>query len=100
MNKGERGDGGVRGAPVGRVAISFWGHDYLKEWTAEGLAEAMLGNYRTYDWDYMKVNPRASYHVEDWGAVLERSTDPNHGPRFVDWPVREPGDWRRLRPLE
>jgi uroporphyrinogen decarboxylase len=100
MNKIERVDAALKGAAVDRVPISFWGHSYLKEWSAEELAEAMLANYRTYDWDYMKVNPRASYHVEDWGAKLERSDDPNHGPRFVDWPVREPGDWRRLRPLE
>jgi uroporphyrinogen decarboxylase len=100
MNKIERVRAALKGAAVDRVPISFWGHSYLKEWSAEELAEAMLANYRTYDWDYMKVNPRASYHVEDWGAKLERSTDANHGPRFVDWPVREPGDWRRLRPLE
>jgi uroporphyrinogen decarboxylase len=48
----------------------------------------------------MKVNPRASYHVEDWGAKLVRSNDPNHGPTFAQVPVTEPGDWRRLRPLE
>ena len=100
MNKRERVDAAVRGAPVDRVPISFWGHDYLKEWTAEGLAEAMLSNYRTYDWDYMKVNPRASYHVEDWGAVLERSTDPNRGHTFRVVPVVEASDWRRLQPLE
>jgi uroporphyrinogen decarboxylase len=100
MNKIERVDAALKGAAVDRVPVSFWGHSYLKEWSAEELAGAMLENYRRYDWDYMKVNPRASYHVEDWGAKLERSNDPNHGPRFTDWPVREPGDWRRLRPLE
>lgn len=99
MNKKERVDAALAGAAVDRVPVSFWGHSYLKEWSAEDLAEAMLANYRQYDWDYMKVNPRASYHVEDWGATLERSADPNRGPRFTNWPVREPGDWRRLRPL-
>src|SRR5215467_4764649 len=88
MNKVDRVSAALRGDAVDRAPISFWGHDYIKEWSAEGLAEAMLANYRTYDWDYMKVNPRASYHVEDWGAKLERSTDLNKGPRFVDWPVR------------
>jgi uroporphyrinogen decarboxylase len=100
MNKRERVDAALRGAEVDRAPISFWGHDYLKEWTPEGLAEAMLANYRTYDWDYMKVNPRASYHVEDWGATLRRTTDPNRGHTFTHAPVGEPGDWRRLRPLE
>ena len=100
MNKIERVEAALKGAEVDRVPISFWGHSYLKEWSANELAEAMLDNYRTYDWDYMKVNPRASYHVEDWGAVLERSNDPNRGPRFVQAPVNGPEDWRRLRPLD
>ena len=100
MNKLERVEAALRGAEVDRVPISFWGHDYLKEWSAEGLAEAMLDNYRAYDWDYMKVNPRASYHVEDWGAVLEHSTDPDRGHTFKRAPVRFPEDWRHLRALE
>src|SRR5262245_22506259 len=98
MNKLERVGAALRGDAVDRVPISFWGHDYMNEWTAEGLAEAMLTNYRTYDWDYMKVNPRASYHVEDWGARLERTTDPNRGHTFTHTPVGASADWHRLRP--
>ncbi len=100
MNKRERVEAALRGEAVDRAPISFWGHDYLHEWSAEGLAEAMLANYRTYDWDYMKVNPRASYHVEDWGATLRHTTDPNHGHTFTAWPVHDASDWRGLRPLE
>lgn len=100
MGKLERVNAALRGDAVDRVPISFWGHDYIREWTAEGLAAAMLENYHAYDWDYMKVNPHASYHVEDWGATLEHTTDPNHGHRFLTIPVNSPDDWRRLRPLE
>ncbi len=100
MNKRERVDAALRGDAVDRVPISFWGHDYLREWSPTGLADAMLDNYHAFDWDYMKVNPRASYHVEDWGGELVRPTDRNHGPTFKRPAVREPGDWRRLRPLE
>jgi uroporphyrinogen decarboxylase len=99
MNKRERVDAALRGAAVDRVPISFWGHNYLQEWSPSGLADAMLENYHTYDWDYMKVNPRASYHVEDWGGELVRSNDPNRGPTFKRPAVTEPSDWRRLRPL-
>lgn len=100
MNKIERVNAAIRGEAVDRVPVSMWGHDYLREWTPEGLAQAMLDNYRAYDWDYMKVNPRASYHVEDWGAKLAPSGNANEGPRFVEIPVQEQGDWRRLRPLD
>jgi len=101
MSKTERVAAALRGEAVDCVPISFWGHNYLKEWSAEGLAEAMLDNYQTYGWDWMKVNPRASYFVEDWGANLQPSGDPNQGPAFVGVPpVRDPDDWRRLRPIE
>jgi uroporphyrinogen decarboxylase len=93
-------DAALRGQPVDRVPISFWGHDYLREWSAEGLASAMLDNYRRYDLDYMKVNPRASYHVEDWGAELKPSGDPNAGPIWIRPAVATASDWRKLRPLE
>ena len=99
MDKRERVDAALRGAAVDRVPISFWGHSYLREWSAAGLADAMLENYHEFDWDWMKVNPRASYHVEDWGGELIRSNDANRGPTFKRPAVTEPADWRRLRPL-
>ena len=37
MNKRERVDAALRGQPVDRVPISFWGDDYLREWSAKGL---------------------------------------------------------------
>jgi uroporphyrinogen decarboxylase len=100
MNKTERVEAALRGDQVDRVPISFWGHSYLKEWAPDGLAEAMLGNHHAFDWDYMKVNPRASYHVEDWGVRLERPTEATRGPTIVQAAVVEPADWRRLRVLE
>jgi uroporphyrinogen decarboxylase len=100
MNKRERVTAALRSDAVDRVPISFWGHNYLQEWSAAGLADAMLEPLQTYDWDYLKVNPRASYHVEDWGGELVRSNDPNHGPTFKRPAVTEPADFRRLRPLE
>lgn len=100
MDKIARVNAALAGQPVDRVPISVWGHDYLKEWSAQGLAEAMLANYQTWDWDWMKVNPRASYHVEDWGAKLQPSGDANKGPSFVEVPAREPADFRRLKPLD
>jgi uroporphyrinogen decarboxylase len=99
VDKRERVDAALSGQPVDTIPISCWGHDYLREWTAEGLAQAMLDNYRRYDWDYMKVNPRASYHVEDWGAELRPSGVPNAGPIWIRRAVTAVSDWRALRPL-
>src|SRR5689334_11367378 len=66
MNKKERVDAALRGDPVDRVPVSMWGHDFEHEWNTQAFVEAMIENYTRYDWDFMKVNPRASYHVEGW----------------------------------
>ncbi|MCL5957759.1 MAG: hypothetical protein M1358_00325 [Chloroflexi bacterium] len=100
MTKTERVQAALRGEPVDRVPVSAWGHDYSREWSAEGLAQAMLERQRRYDWDFTKVNPRASYFVEDWGSRWEPSGKPHVGPIFVDSPIKRARDWGRLDPLD
>ena len=50
-----------------RFAASMWRHFFHMESTVDGTAEAMLHFQREYDWDFMKINPRADYHIEGWG---------------------------------
>lgn len=100
MNKKQRVDAALRGEPVDRVPASMWGHDFEREWSAQGLAEAMVENFTRYDWDYMKVNPRACYHVEGWGVKVRPSGDKYKPPVFEGTPIQSASDWKRLRPLE
>lgn len=100
MNKKERVDAALRGDPVDRVPTSVWGHDYEREWSAHGLAEATVENFTRYDWDYVKVNPRSSYHVEGWKVKVRPSGEKNKGPVLEDTPIKSPSDWKRLRQLE
>ncbi len=100
MNKKERVDAALRGDLVDRVPASMWGHDFMREWNAQSLAEAMIENFTRYDWDYMKVNPRASYHVEDWGVKVRPSGEAYKAPIIEDTPIKSASDWKRIRPLE
>ncbi len=100
MNKKERVDAALRGDVVDRVPASMWGHDFEREWSAQGLAEAMVENDSRYDWDYLKVNPRASYHVEDWNVKVQPSGKKDQEPVFTHSPIKTASDWKRLRPLE
>ena len=100
MNRRERIRKTLLGEPTDRPPVSFWRHFYHREGTAQDLAEAMLEFQRTYDWDFMKVNPRASYHVEDWGVRTQRpGKGPLDKPKVVESPVKRPADWSRIRPL-
>ncbi len=81
--------------------MSFWRHFYHREGDAESLASAMIEFQREHDWDFLKVNPRASYHVEDWGVRTERPGDgPLDKPKVVQSVIREPSDWDGIRPKD
>jgi uroporphyrinogen decarboxylase len=99
MNKRERVMAALAGQPVEQVPVSFWGHDFLREWSAQGLAEAMLESFRRYDWDYMKVNPRATYYAEAWGCRYRPSGDASRGPETVNFVLRSRRPtWTRSSP--
>lgn len=100
MNKKERVDAALRDEPVDRVPASVWGHDYEHEWNAQALVEATIEKFTLYDWDYLKVNPRASYHAEGWGAKYRPSGEKYKAPVCDAAPIRSAADWKRLRPLE
>jgi uroporphyrinogen decarboxylase len=42
------------------------------------------------------VNPRASYHLEDWGFLYEPSTHPLQKPAKKHFPVQTVQDWERI----
>ena len=90
----------LRSESVDRPAWSLWRHFYDTEATPEGLAESMLGFQNTYQFDFMKVNPRACYHIQDWGVQIRYSGNALQGPKIVDVPVKSPADWRKIQPLK
>ena len=98
MTHRERVSAALLEEQVDRPPGSMWRHFFQQETTAEGLAEAMLGFQRRYDWDFMKVNPRASYHAEAWG--VETRYTGNQPPEVVGTPVKNPEDWSKLEVLD
>jgi len=95
----ERVERTLNGADIDRPAVSAWRHFYHRENTKDDLVEAMMEFQRKFDWDFMKINSRASYHIEDWGARLQRSNDPMIKPRILSLPVAEAKDWASIKRL-
>jgi uroporphyrinogen decarboxylase len=98
MTHGERVRAALKGEDVDHVPVSMWRHFFAKETSAESLAEAMLGFQNRFDWDFMKVNARASYHVEDWGAKTKYHGDAE--PEVIETPVKNIDDWQKLKVLD
>ncbi len=99
MRKKERVRAALAGAAVDRVPAGFWGHDFAREWSPEGLATAMLDRFQRHDWDYLKVNPRATYYSEAWGCRYEPTGDPNQGPLTKEYVLKSREGLAQVRRL-
>ncbi len=99
MNKKERVQRAIAGEPSDRVPISFWGHNFARENSAEELADETVSRLRRFDWDLVKLQSRASSFVEDWGNQYRRSTESAVEPTLLQPAVRSTADLRSLRPL-
>lgn len=94
MTKNERVAAALKGDHVDSVPVSAWWHDFEREWSAGDLAEATLEAYRKYDWDFIKVNPRASY----FGEAFRAKYAPREGrqPDLIEPGVSSPDQLRRI----
>lgn len=99
MTHWERVRATLKGQEVDRVAVSMWRHFCRSESSAQELAQAMLSFQHQFDWDFLKVNPRFSYHGEDWGLKVFYDGSENL-PKVVETPIHEPNDWSKLEVLK
>lgn len=84
----------LAGKEPDRPPVSMWRHYFSQEQSAGPLAAAMLAHQRRNGWDFMKVNPRASYHAEPWGLRTRYSS--NRAPETIFVPVKSERDWAKV----
>jgi len=99
MNRRDRLQCAIAGGEPDRVPVGAWGHFYREETTAAGLADVMVDFFERFDWDFVKVHARASYHVEGWGFTYTPSTRADTLHICTGHPIASPASWRTLRPL-
>lgn len=90
----------MAGEKPDRMAASFWRHFFHMENNAEGTAEAMLYFQKKFNWDFMKINPRADYHIEGWGFKHKWSTSEFEKHQKLVFPVQSIEDWAKIQPLD
>ena len=99
MNKRERVEAALKGKNVDRVPVSAWGHFYEKEGKLDTFVRSMLEFQEYYDWDFMKIQCRYTYHLEDWGFQYTQSGKPGDQPVTTKAPIQKPEDWKKLKVL-
>ena len=80
--------------------MSLWRHFYDRERTADELTSSMIEWQRRWNWDLLKVNPAACYHVLDWGAEYKFFDDGITEPQLVQPLVSTAQDVERVGDLD
>lgn len=86
----------LKGDPVDRVPVSFFGHFYDKEQTAHDLSQCMINFLKRYDFDFMKIHGRVQAAAEIWGCQYQNSSDPCTAPTPVHSVLNTVNDWDRI----
>jgi uroporphyrinogen decarboxylase len=100
MDRRERVMAAAAGRPVDRPPVSAWRHFVDREQSAGDLAAAMLEFQRDFDWDFMKVNPRATCFAEAWGNRYDFGRYVSVLPTPTEVVLKEPADLARIRPVD
>jgi uroporphyrinogen decarboxylase len=100
VNKRERVQAALHGEPVDRVPISFWGHHYVAENSAAGLADETVRRAREFDWDYLKPQSRAQAFAEMWGLAYTASPAADRKYTTTRVPLEGAADLARLQPAD
>ena len=83
-----------------RPPVSAWRHFTEKEHSGADLfVETMLKWQNTYDWDYVKLQPRASYYEEAWGGQFDYNDYEGVLPKVVKGPIGGVADLEKITVL-
>lgn len=99
LSKRERVDAALKGEAVDRVPVSAWRHFLDEEYDPAALAQVSLQHYRDFDWDWLKLNPRATYYAEAWGNRYDFRNYQSIVPPLLDAPLQSPTDLDKIKPI-
>jgi len=98
FTKHDRIRAALDGRQADRPPVAAWKH-LLPEERAEGdFVEASVAFSREYDWDWLKINPRAVYYSEIFGNIYDYDHYTGVLPRLVSSAIRSPADLSAVKP--
>jgi uroporphyrinogen decarboxylase len=90
--KHDRFNATLSGQVADRPPVSAWRHFVDAENDATSLAEVTASFTRAWDWDWVKLNPRATYYAEAWGSTFDAHDYHDVLPRQLRAAVERPSD--------
>lgn len=89
----------LSGAVPDRPPVALWRHFPVDDQTADGLAAAVIGFQRRYDFDLIKVTPASSFCTKDWGSQDVWRGNPEGTREITHYVIQQPEDWLTLPAL-
>ncbi len=83
-----------------RFLTAAWQHFVGEEYDPLRFATATVEFTRAWDWDWVKINPRAVYYSEAWGSRYDPDDYTGVVPRLVAPAITTVADLARIRPLD
>ena len=81
--------------------VAAWQHLVGHEYGADEFADAYIDFVRKWDWDWVKINPRAIYYSEAWGSKYDHNEYDGYViPRKLDDIVKTPTDLAKIVELD
>jgi len=99
LNAWERWQAVLGGQRPDRPPISFWRHFYDAENSPNDFIQATIGFQQRFNWDLVKINPKASYYTEPWGVTIKWGNNPLTKPVKNSWPVHKAEDMASILPI-
>jgi uroporphyrinogen decarboxylase len=99
FSRRERVEAALNGEVADRVPVSAWRHFLAEERRPEPLAAVSLQHFHTFDWDWLKVNPRATMYAEAWGNQYDFDQYDSVLPALIDGPLHTPTDLEKITPI-
>jgi uroporphyrinogen decarboxylase len=96
----ERVRAALQGDHVDHPPISFWAHNFARENDPRELTDETVSVFRKFDWDFIKIQCRASAFGEMWGLRYAPSTQRATPPTLLEWPVHSVDDLAKIAPIE
>ncbi len=90
----------LRGASTQPFLTSAWQHFVGEEYDPVRFATATVDFNRAWDWDWVKINPRAVYYSEAWGSVFDPDDYVGVVPRQLAAAITAPEDLSTIQPLD
>ncbi|MDR0488808.1 MAG: hypothetical protein LBG99_05335 [Propionibacteriaceae bacterium] len=77
-----------------------WKHFVGEEYDRARFVKAHVDFVQQWDWDWVKINPRANYYAETWGASYDPTNYDIMVPTLVEAAITKPSDLSKIVPLK